>query len=55
MGFEPKFDQIEEWLTMPIPAEQNTPLIITSKKGHGKKLFLVKWIQHHLSKNVKVS
>lgn len=39
---------------MPIPSEQNTPLIITSKKGHGKKLFLVKWIQHHLDKNVKV-
>lgn len=53
-GFESKFEIIENWLASKNP-EENKPFIITSKKGQGKKLFLVKWIYNHLENNTKVS
>lgn len=51
VGFEPQFEEVEEWLAG--GWEDNVPLVIFSKRGQGKKVFTVQWIEHHLRNSKK--
>jgi len=55
VGLEKYFLKIEEWLDKPLHSdEDNKPYVIEADEGVGKKTLLVKWMEYHEIKKIKV-